>query len=244
MFNVSGVISAYPLYRQLTPAYIEQQTSKMAKSATVQREVDYFRQKLEKISTPDEFLKDYRLLKFALTAYGLEDQLEYPARIKQIMKDDPADSKALVNRMTSAGYREINSAFEFFKKGLSKVKDPGFQNTLIEKYNKARYEISLGEINPNISDALYFERMIGKVRNGYEIIGDKVLFNVAKTALNLPPGAVSTKVERLKKLIEEKLDMSKINDPAYIKKLTTRFLVLKDAEAQKGSSNGLIDIFA
>lgn len=244
MFGTSSVISAYPLYRQLTPAYVSQQTAKMAKSATVQSEIAYFKKKVETIKTPDEFVKDYRLLKFALTAYGLEDQLQYPARIQQIMKDDPEDPRALVRRMTSVGYREINAAFDFFKSGVTKLKDPNFQQTLIAKYTSQRYEISLGEINPNISDALYFERMIGKAKNGYEVIGDKVLFEVAKTALNMPPGAVTAKVERLRQWIEREMDFKRLNDPAYVKKLSHRFLMLKDVEAQKGSSRGLIDIFA
>jgi hypothetical protein len=160
------------------------------------------------------------------------------------MKDNPDDPNALVRRMTSAGYREINAAFDFFKSGVAKLKDPEFQKSLIAKYQTQRYEISLGEINPNISDALYFERMIGKAKNGYEVIGDKVLFEVTKTALNMPSGAVSAKIERLRQWIEREMDFTKLDDPAYVKKLSHRFLMLKDVEAHKSTSNGLIDIFA
>lgn len=237
-------VSGYALYKSLSSDKIAANTARFAKSGTVQSEIDYFREKLAKVETVDDFLKDYRLLKFALTAYDMEDQLEYPARIKQILKDDPLASNALVNRMTNAGYRQINADFAFNSKGVAKLKDATFVDGLVEKYKNARYEISLGEVNPNVADAMYFQRKVSKVKSGYDIIGDPVFFDVALTALNLPRSIATTKVERMKSTIESKLDMTKLNDPTYVRKLVERYLVLKDVETMKGQSDGLIGMFA
>ncbi|CAN1547290.1 Protein of unknown function DUF1217 [Rhabdaerophilaceae bacterium] len=244
MFLASNASNAYPVYRTLTAEVRASGAEKMAKDGVVKADIAYFRAKVAKIATPDEFLKDYRLLKFALAAYNLEDQLQYPARIKAIMKDDPTDPTSLVRRMTSAGYREINAAFDFFSKGVTKLKDASFVDEVVKKFTVSRYEQSLGAINPELSDAVYFERKIGAVRNGYEIIGDPILFDVVKTALSVPGNAVGGKIERLKAWVEKGLDMKRLNEPAYVKKIVERFLVLKDVENRRVSGSGLIDIFA
>ncbi|MCZ8259508.1 MAG: DUF1217 domain-containing protein [Beijerinckiaceae bacterium] len=239
-----SIISGYSLFKSLSADKVAVNTARYAKSATVEKEIEYFRERVGTMATPEDFLKDYRLLKFALTAYDMEDQLEYPARIKQILRDNSNDTAALVNRMTNAGYRTINADFAFFTKGTQKLKDKTFIDGVVEKYKNARYEISLGELNPAVSDAMYFQRKIAAVKNGYEIIGDPVLFDVALTALNLPRSAAGAKVERLKVTLESKLDMEKLKDATYTRKLVERYLVLKDVQNMQSQSDGLLGMFA
>lgn len=237
-------IQAYGLYKGLTPEKLVTEKAKFANSAVIKADVEYFKSKIAAMETPDDFLKNYRVFKFALTAYNMETQLDYPFRIKTIMKDDPSNSAALVNRMSDPSYREINKAFDFFNSGVAKLKDAAFIDSLVKKYSEAKYESSLGDISPNVSAALYFDRKIGGVTNAYQIIGDPVLFDVVKTALNIPNAAVQGKVERLKAWIEKDLDMTRLSDKAYIRKITERFLVLKDVETRKSEGNGLLDMFA
>jgi hypothetical protein len=51
-------------------------------------------------------------------------------------------------------------------------------------------------------------------------------------------------IERLKVMIESKLDMSRLNDSKYVKGLVERFLVLKDVETRQSQGGGLINMFA
>jgi hypothetical protein len=244
MFVSSSVLSAYPLYKRLTPEFMAQNTQKVSKSASVQNEVAYFKARVARVETVDDFLKDSRLLRFALKAYNLEDQMEFPARIKQIMKDDATDSRSLVQRMTSPGYREINAAFDFFRKGVTKLKSDAFQQEIVARYYSARNVDTLTEMSPDLADALHFERMIGKAKTGYDILGDRILFGVVLKALNLPPQAGTTKIERLKELIESKLDFSRLNDSKYVRSLVERYLIMKDVESRKNQGGGLLDMFA
>lgn len=237
-------VSGYAIFQSLTPTRMATGVKNIAKSAAVKGDIEYFRTHAPKCKSVEDFLKDYRLLKFALTGYSMEDQMQYPARIKQILKDDPTSRTALVNRMTNAGYKEINKDFDFFKSGTKNLQDPAFINKLVDKYNQAEYEISLGNANPALTDALYFQRKIGAVKNGYEIIGDPVLFSVVKTALRIPQNAVVGDVKRLKAWIETKFDLKKVNDAAYVKKFVGQFLALKDFESQKSQGNGMLDMFA
>ena len=244
MSALSLSVPSFAIYRQLTPEYMERTTAKLAKSKSVQNEVEYFKNKVSRLNSVDDVFKDGRLMRFILKAYDLDDQMQYPARIKQIMKDNPDDSKALLQRMTNPGYREINSALDFFKSGLTKLKGEALQKDIIAKYQAARAEDQVSDLSPNLEEALYFERKIGKVKNGYEILGDPVLFNVAKTALNLPSSIGAGNIDRVKTLIESKLDMTRLNDKKYVKGVVERFLVLKDVETRRSDGGGLIDMFA
>jgi hypothetical protein len=244
MLLTSNAFPALPLYKRLTPDFMTANTIKVSKSASVQSEVTYFKERVARLENVDDFFKDSRLMRFALTAYNLEDQLQYPARIKQIMKGDASNPQALVRRMTSPGYREINAAFDFYSSGLTKLKSASFQSEITARYYSARNAQSISEMSPDLADALYFERMIGKVKSGYDILGDPTLFAVAQKALNLPPQVSSSKIERLKVMIEEKFDLKRVNDTKYIKSLVERFLVLKEVDTRKSAGGGLIDIFA
>jgi Protein of unknown function (DUF1217) len=237
-------VSGYTLFKSLTPANMAAGEARLAKGGAVKAEIDYFRANVGKMKTPDEFLKNYRLLKFALTAYQMEDQLNYPARIKQILKDNPNDSASLVNRMTNATYKTMNADFNFFKGGVAKLSDKAFIDQLVSKFSSSQYQSTVSAGNSNVADALYFRNKIGTVTNTYQIIGDAVLFGVVKTALNIPNAAVTGDVKRLKQWIEGKLDMKKLKDTTYVNKMLDRFLVLKDVETRKSSGGGLIDMFA
>ena len=66
------------------------------------------------------------------------------------------------------------------------------------------------------SDALYFERNAGKIKNGYDILGDNVLRAVVTYTLDLPPQIAVQSVEKQKQLIESKLDIKKFQNDAAI----------------------------
>jgi Protein of unknown function (DUF1217) len=238
-------LSAFALFQGMTPSRLAADKLRYAKRGDVQADATYFRAKAATITKPADFIKDYRLLKYALTAYGMESQLQYPARIKTILLDDPNKPTALVNKMSDASYRTINSAFNFAAGGVAKLKDAAFIDSIIQKHNEASYELSLGDANPSISNALYFQRTIGTIKNGYQIIGDPALFDVVKTAFNIPNAAAAGNVASLKTWVEKSFPMSKVSDAAFVKKVIDRYLVLKDVQAQQtDGSNPMLGIFA
>lgn len=245
MASSVSLFSAFPLYQSLTPERMAADKAKYAKLPNVQNEIAYFRSKVATVETPEAFIKDFRLLKFALSAFSMESQLQYPARIKQILLSDPLDEKALVNRMSDSSYRTLNQAFNFSAGGVDKLKNASFIDSLVTRYTQANYEQSLGEMNPALTDALYFERTIKSVKSGYQIIGDAVLFDVIKTALNIPNAAATGSVERLKEWVERDFKLDKTTDTAYIQGMVKRYLVLKDVEQRReNSDNPLLGILA
>ena len=186
--------------------------SRFKSSAAIKKDIEYFQKKAGSIKTVDEFLNDPKLLAFAATAFGLEGDIKYPARLKKVLKESLSDSKALANKLIDPRYKEMAKFFSFAEVQLAKVKVSVTQNELIDKYTTAAFEKAQGQSNPALRDALYFERNAGKIKNGYDILGDNVLRAVVTYTLGLPPEIARQSVEKQKALIEQKLDLKKFQN--------------------------------
>ncbi|MBM3546508.1 MAG: DUF1217 domain-containing protein [Alphaproteobacteria bacterium] len=181
-------------------------------SETVKKDIAYFQKKVGQINSIDEFVNDPKLLAFAATAFNLENDLKYPARLKKVLKESLSDQDALANRLIDPRYKEMAKFFQFGELGLTKVKVSVSQNELIGKYQTAAFERSQGQVNPALRDALYFERNASKIKTGYDILGDNVLRAIVTYALDLPPQIAVQSVEKQKALIESKLDLKKFQN--------------------------------
>ena len=63
-----------------------------ASSSTLQRDTAYFRANIGSIQSAEELVSDRRLLSVALTAFGLEDDLQNRFFIRKILESDPSDT--------------------------------------------------------------------------------------------------------------------------------------------------------
>lgn len=237
-------IPGIAVYSRLSKLNLDDEIAKFAKRQTIQKEITYFRSKIADLKSTDDFIKNPRLLNFALSAYGMESQAQYPARIKQVLMSDPADRYSVAQRMADERYRAIAVDFDFFNGGLAKFSNPAFMQFLESGYITAEYERDLGNLNPALSDAMYFRRTIGNLNKTQQLYGDNVLFDVVKEGLSIPNAAVTASVEQLTKRIEAGFDVTKAKDTAYVDKFVQRYLALKDSKAQQASGNLLLGLFA
>ncbi|WP_417720482.1 DUF1217 domain-containing protein [Salipiger sp.] len=89
------------------------QQAALANSPQVARDTEHFREKLKDIQTSDQLMEDRAMLRVALGAFGLEDDLDNKAFIKKILDSDLADSKSLANRLADKRYLAFAKAFNF-----------------------------------------------------------------------------------------------------------------------------------
>ena len=80
------------------------QIEALRKDSIVQRSTTYLRENIDKVRSPEALVKDYRLLSGVLSAFGLENDISNKAFIRKILESDPADQKALVNRLSDKRY--------------------------------------------------------------------------------------------------------------------------------------------
>jgi hypothetical protein len=233
------------LYGRLSKADPAEEMAKFAKRPEIAREIQYFRDTIGQLQNPDEFLKNRRLLGFALAAYNMESQVNYPGRLRQVVMSDPADRYSVANRMADDRYRQIAADFSFVNDGMESFKDPQYVEFLVQGYLTNEYEKDVGRLNPALTEAMYFRRKIGSLTRTSQLLGDIQLFDVVKEGLGIPNAAVLVSVERLTERIERGFDISRAQDPAYVDSFVKRYLAMKDLNAQGGSSgSALMGIFA
>ncbi|MEP2642253.1 DUF1217 domain-containing protein [Roseobacter sp.] len=77
------------------------------------RETTQFAERIESVQTSDELIEDRTLLGVALGAFGLEEDLDNRAFIKQILDSDLDDSTSLANRLADTRYLAFAQTFNF-----------------------------------------------------------------------------------------------------------------------------------
>ena len=110
--NYSVPVTANGLagYRQLKTTQNSQKEVLKA-DAFVKRETEYFKENIGKISSADEFVADTRILRFALSSYGLEEELFKTAYIKNVLESDLTDSASAANRIADPRWQNFAQAF-------------------------------------------------------------------------------------------------------------------------------------
>ena len=221
---------AFPIYQALTQSR-DKQFASFEKQPVIQREAAYFLEKAAEVTTVDEFLDDRRLLSVALSAFGLEEEINYLGRIKKVLTEFTEDKDSLVNKLIDPRYKEIAEAFQFDVLGTFNLGLTSFRKDIVEKYKTNEFEKFLGEQNPALREAEYFRRNIGKVENTFNILGDKVLRAVVTFGVQLPQEIVLQSIDKQKALVDQRVDIEDFKDPEFVDKFIKKFLILKDAEA-------------
>jgi len=235
-----GGMSSLLLFRTLQHSG-EAQKQNYAKQPQMQREIDYFLENAKKIESPEDFFKDRRLMQVALGAFGLEQELNYTARNKAIMTEDPEAKESLVNRLAEPRYKQISQAFDFFGSGVEKLQDEDFLKEIADKFLTNQFEKNLGGGNEALREAAYFRRKVAEVAEDgdiYKLMGDKVMRSVITDTLRIPKEIVNQSLDRQAKVIESKVKAADFQDPAFVDKFLARFLTQKDAEAQLANMGG------
>ena len=96
--------------------------ARTAKDPSVQRETAYYESKIGSIKTIDDFVKDPRILTYALKAWGLEDMAYAKGMIKKVLEGGIDNSKSLANTLSSGRFKEFASVFNFKSYGPSSRK--------------------------------------------------------------------------------------------------------------------------
>lgn len=91
----------------------ERQQQNLAQSAPVAHDTEQFKAKLKNIQTSDQLLDDRAMLRVALGAFGLDEDINNRAFIKKILESDLSDGESLANRLADKSYLALARAFNF-----------------------------------------------------------------------------------------------------------------------------------
>jgi hypothetical protein len=217
-------------------------------SPEVSREVAYFRQKIGTIKDAASLVQDRRLLKVALTAFGLEGDLSNRAFIRKILEDGSLGTGALANRLTDKRYLALTKAFGFGDFEVPNTALSDFADRITGQYQQRVYEAAVGETDNDLRLALNARRELATLAAAsssddtkwFNVIGSSPLRQVIQTALGLPSSFAAIDVDKQLGMLRAKAgavlgqsEISQFADPAQSEKLIRLFLV----RSQTPSSN-------
>ncbi|MEQ1670849.1 MAG: DUF1217 domain-containing protein [Hyphomicrobium sp.] len=205
------------------------ETQQATKDANV-----YYNQAMDGVGSVDEFLSDKKLVSYVTNAYGFSDGDISNDTFRSILTSDPLDRSSFVNTGDNKKYRLIASAFNFRSDGTAGFGAPGKTQdyskvvSTVDAYVRQSMETDAGDSNEAVRLALYFQRKAPTVTTALEILADKAVFQVVRTALNLPDSMVNLDIDVQAALIGKKLDVSKFDDSKYVDTLISRFSAMYD----------------
>ncbi|WP_192843515.1 MULTISPECIES: DUF1217 domain-containing protein [unclassified Aureimonas] len=201
-----------------------------------------FERDLSKVKTIDDFMSTKSVYVYALKAYGLEDDMGSKGLIRKVLAGGTA-SGSLASKLTNGGFKSLASAFTFDSSGNATF-NASVAAAVETAYYRQGMENAAGEMNGGAQLALYFQRTAASVSGVYGLLGDGNLLKVVQGALGLPASMSNLSIDAQAKLIESKLDVSDLQDPAKVSKLAAKYAARTDAQSTKPSSNPLSDLLA
>jgi len=210
--------------------------ARFLKDPEIVRELEYFKANIGKIETPADLVKNRRLLTVTLEAFGLGADVNAQGRIRKVLEEGMIDPKALANRLIDPRYKEMAEAFSFDMVGNLRLQDPKFIQTIVDKYATNKFEGAVGDNNVDLRNAMYFKRKIGSATSWYNVLADKGMFAVVKTALGLPDSFSQLDVDRQRDILESKVKLESFKDPAQIDKFAKRYLAMSATTQQTVTS--------
>ncbi|MEO1042476.1 MAG: DUF1217 domain-containing protein [Pseudomonadota bacterium] len=197
-------------------------------ASEVDRETEYFRDKIGQVTSVDDLMEDFRLYQYALTAFDLSDTLDQKAIIERVLSESTSDPEALANKLSDDRFTEMAEAFDFFLLGTFNLTNPEFIDEVTERYRVVRSEEAEGETNQGVRLASYFLRNADEIENWYEVLADPPLREVVFTTLGIPEEVQASDVDQLVVDLERRFAVADLQDPEERDRFVQRFAIQYD----------------
>jgi hypothetical protein len=235
---------------------LENQQDAFRKSPEIARDADYFRDRIGSLTSAEALVSDRRLLRVALGAFGLDEDIDNRFFIRKVLEDGTLDPEALSNKLADKRYREFSRAFGFGDFAIPLSQAPGFADRTVAAFETRQFEIAVGDADQNMRLALGLTRDLGEIAARpsadttlwLTVLGSPSLRAVFETAFGLPTGFGAIDLDRQVEVLRARArqafgadTVSQFADPEQLEALTRRFLLRADLQAgPSGVSGGAI----
>jgi hypothetical protein len=209
----------------------------VADQPTVKTASDYYAANIGKVTSISDFVGNYRLLSYALKAYGLGEYVNDTGLVTKVLEGGVTNSNSLANTLSNSNWKTFATAFDFVGSGASSISTSSAVQTTESDYVEEQLETQEGEQDPGVQLALYFQRVAPTVSTGLQIMGDKNLLDVVQTIFGLPAESSSTDVNTEAKEIERLMPLSELKDSKELTQLTERFTASYEKDYGTGGTD-------
>lgn len=192
----------------------------------IQAETSYYLANIGDVKSVDDLMADSRLYNYALSSYGLDPAMQDKKLIRSILEGGIRDPDSVANKSDNKVYVGLATAFNFEQYGEDATTYNPSQQLTVDNYLRQTLEEDAGRSNEGVRLALNFERKASSITNWYDVLANKALASVVRTALGLPDSFASADIDKQAALFESRLDIADFTDPAKLDKFLTRFTSL------------------
>lgn len=244
-------LSGFTGWSFLKRTLARQQVAHQAAPA-LQRDEAYFREKIGKVKTAEQLVSDKRLLRIALTAFGLEGDLNSTAFIRKVLEGGTLKEGSLANKLADKQYQKFSSAFGFGDYSVPRTKISTFPDEILSAFRARSFETAVGDQNNTYRLALNAEREVAIVATGtssdnakwYTILGNQPLREVFQTALGLPKSFASIDIDQQLSVLKARSQaafgsdtVAQFKDPARMEALVRRYITRAEMQDQGAASS-------
>ena len=208
-----------------------------ADQPSVKTATAYYQANIGKVTSIQGLLGNYKLLSYALQAYGLGDQINSKALIQKVLEEGVTSSSALANTLPNPNWKKFAEAFNFSATGASAPSSSQSVATTTSDYVEQQLEGDEGQTDPGVQLALYFQRVAPTVTNGYGILGDQNLLEVVQTIFGLASTSTPSQIDAEAAAVSKLVPTSDLQDPKKLQQLVERFTANYDAKYGPASGN-------
>jgi Protein of unknown function (DUF1217) len=226
------------------------QTEALQASPEMKRDEAYFREKIGSINSAEDLVKDRRLLKITLGAYGLDADINNRFFIRKVLESETLKGDSLANRLADKQYLKLADAFGFGDFSTPRNKLSDFADKTLALYRTRQFESAVGQQNGGYRLALNAEREIASLAakssssdtKWFTIMGNTPLRKVFETALRLPSSIGTIDIDRQLKVFKSRAeaqfgssDLAQFKDPKKLDALVRSFLLASEQANTSGS---------
>lgn len=209
------------------------------RSPLVERNSEYFLDRIANVTSASDLVKDRRLLGIALGAFGLQDDIDNRYFIQRILEDGTKSEDALATRLSDSRYRKLSEAFGFGPGETVATGDAERMANLVRQNRLQTFEVAVGEVDETMRIAMYGERTIEELANSesedevkwLRILGQPPLRTLFETALGLPTGFGQVDIDKQADILSDRTrtaiggtEVSQFAKPEARNKLVSLFL--------------------
>jgi hypothetical protein len=198
----------------------------------------YYEANIGSVKSVSDLVGNYRLLSYALDAFGLGEQINAKGLITQVLEGGVSNPKSLANTLPNSQWKAFAAAFNFVDSGATPPSSTSAVATTTRDYVEQQMESDQGDQDVGVQLALYFQRVAPTVTSEFGILADPNLLQVAATIMGLPASAAA---DIQPQTLSELMPLSDLQNPAKLTQLTERFTATYDYTygPSSGATSGL-----
>lgn len=182
----------------------DRQIESFSASPSITRDTAFFEAGIGSVATAEQLVEDRRLLRVALGAFGLQDDIDNRFLVRKILEEGTSTETSLANRLSDERYKQLAEAFGFDRADGPRTAEPGFRAEITAAFRTRQFEVAVGEQDQAARLALNAQRELAEIAvspdseetRWFRIMGTPPLRQVFETALGLPDGFAQLDIDR------------------------------------------------